>query len=87
MIKDLVPEGYLVKPSTPADILGTISLVLPSYTKKDFAKVQIAPFVDSNGLSRTIILRFVSSGYDPVYKDRIFHCFCVYHSKYEHHIL
>jgi CheY-like chemotaxis protein len=51
MINDLVPEGYLVKPSTPADILGTISLVLQSYAKKDFAKVLIVPFGDSNGLA------------------------------------
>jgi hypothetical protein len=49
--KDLVPEGYLVKPSTPADILGTISLVLQSYAKKDFAKVLIVPYGDSNGLA------------------------------------
>jgi CheY-like chemotaxis protein len=51
MIKDLVPEGYLVKPSTPADILGTISLVLQSYAKKDVAKVLIVPYVDSPGLA------------------------------------
>jgi CheY-like chemotaxis protein len=51
MIKDLVPEGYLVKPSTPKDILGTISLVLQSYTKKDFEKVLIIPYVDSSGLT------------------------------------
>jgi DNA-binding NarL/FixJ family response regulator len=47
MIKDLVPEGYLVKPSTPKDILGTISLVLQSYSKKDFEEVLIIPYVDS----------------------------------------
>ena len=51
MIQDLVPEGYLVKPSTPEDILGTISLVLRSFAEKDFAKVLIMPYVDSNGLA------------------------------------
>jgi CheY-like chemotaxis protein len=51
MIKDLVPEGYLVKPSIPEDILGTISLVLQSYAQKDVAKVLIVPYVDSNGLA------------------------------------
>ena len=51
MIKDLVPEGYLVKPSTPEDILGTVSLVLQSYEKRDFAKVLIVAYGDSNGLA------------------------------------
>jgi CheY-like chemotaxis protein len=50
MIQDLVPEGYLVKPSTPADILGTVSQVLQSYAEKDFAKVMIVPYENSHGL-------------------------------------
>jgi len=38
MIKDLVPEGYFVKPSAPADILGTISLVLPYIQRRILQK-------------------------------------------------
>jgi hypothetical protein len=51
MIKDPVPEGCPVKPSTPADILGTISQVLQSYAEKDFAKVVFVAYGDSNRIA------------------------------------
>jgi CheY-like chemotaxis protein len=51
MIQDLVPEGYLVKPSTPEDILDTISQVLQSYAEKDFKEVVIVPYENSPGLA------------------------------------
>jgi DNA-binding NarL/FixJ family response regulator len=50
-VKDLAPDGFLVKPSTSDEVLSAISLILQSNTRKNLEKAGQGSFRDLKGLT------------------------------------